>query len=80
MAEVIAKNVSMEMSDFNRYNPGFDNALSTGATYKLQLPSDKMKQFFDKKYTILDESVHQLLQSINANSKSSFELKTKKKK
>lgn len=80
MAEVIAKNVSMEMSDFNRYNPGFNDALSTGSTYKLQLPRDKMKEFFDKRYIILDESVHQLLQSVDASSKSSFEQKTKKKK
>ena len=49
IASVIAKNVSMEMADFNRYNPGFDNTLATGETYNLQLPSDKMKEFFEKK-------------------------------
>lgn len=80
IASVIAKNVSMEMADFNRYNPGFDNTLATGATFKLQLPSEKMKEFFDKKYSIIDESVHQLLQSVNVNSKSAFEEKSKKKK
>ncbi len=80
IAEIIAKNVSMGITDFNRYNPGFDNALATGATYKLQLPSDKMKEFSNKKYIILDQSVHQLLQSVNTSSKSAFEQKTKNKK
>jgi membrane-bound lytic murein transglycosylase D len=80
IASVIAENVSMEMTDFNRYNPGFDDKLATGETYNLQLPSEKMKEFFAKKYTILDESVHQLLQSVNASSKSVFEEKSKKKK
>jgi|SRR6185312_4401930 len=80
IAEVIAKNVSMEMVDFNRYNPGFDDVLATGASYKLQLPSEKMKEFSDKKYIILDQSVHQLLQSVNTSSKSAFEQKAKKKK
>ena len=80
IASVIAKNVSMEMTDFNRYNPGFDNKLATGESYNLQLPSEKMKEFFAKKYTILDESVHQLLQSVNVNSRSVFAEESKKKK
>lgn len=80
IASVIAKNVSMEMTDFNRYNPGFDDKLATGESYNLQLPSEKMKEFFAKKYTILDESVHQLLQSVNVNSRSVFAEERKKKK
>lgn len=80
IASVIAKNVSMEMTDFNRYNPGFDDKLATGESYNLQLPSEKMKEFFAKKYTILDESVHQLLQSVNVNSRSVFAEESKKKK
>jgi len=69
IASIIAENVSMDIKDFDRYNPGFDNTLATGATYNLQLPADKMKQFFDKKYEILNESVDQLLESVNMNSK-----------
>jgi membrane-bound lytic murein transglycosylase D len=69
IAEIIAKNVSMEMMDFDRYNPNFNNTLSTGATYNLQLPSNKMKEFFEKKYDILNESVQQLLNSVNMSSK-----------
>lgn len=67
-AAIIAKNVSMDIKDFDRYNPGFDNTLATGANYNLQLPEDKMKQFFDKKFVILNESVNQLLESVNMNS------------
>ena len=66
-AEVIAKNVSMDMNDFKRYNPGFDKALAAGTTYNMQLPKDKMKEFYNKKYQILDESVDQLLQSVETN-------------
>lgn len=80
MGAIIAKNISMEMSDFNRYNPGFENTLATGETYKLRLPADKMKLFFDKKYEILNESVQQLLQNVTTNSKSAFETKSKSKK
>jgi membrane-bound lytic murein transglycosylase D len=70
IAEVIAKNVDMDMAEFNRYNPDFNNTLSTGATYNLQLPSNKMTEFFDKKYDILNQSVAQLLNNVNMNSKS----------
>ena len=69
IAEIIAKNVSMDMTDFNHYNPNFNNTLSTGATYNLQLPGDKMKEFFEKKYDILNESVQQLLNNVNLGSK-----------
>jgi membrane-bound lytic murein transglycosylase D len=69
IASIIAKNVSMDKNDFDRYNPGFDNVLATGATYNLQLPGDKMKLFFNKKYEILNESVDQLLEGVNMNSK-----------
>ena len=31
-ASIIAKNIDLSMEDFNRYNPGFDNMLATGAS------------------------------------------------
>jgi len=69
IAEIIARNVDMDMADFNRYNPDFNNTLSTGATYNLQLPANKMKEFFQKKYDILNQSVTQLLDNVNMKSK-----------
>ena len=67
IAEVIARNISMDISDFNYYNPGFDHVLSTGADYKLQLPSEKMEEFKEKKFQILNESVEQLLQNVKTD-------------
>ncbi len=69
IAEIIAKNVDMDIADFNHYNPNFNNTLSTGATYNLQLPVNKMKEFLDKRYEILNQSVAQLLNNVNMNSK-----------
>lgn len=68
-AEVIARNISMDMAEFNHYNPGFDHVLSTGADYKLQLPSEKMEEFKVKKIAIINESVDQLLQNVISASK-----------
>ena len=59
----------MDMADFDRYNPNFNEALSTGASYNLQLPDDKMKAFFEKKFDILNQSVSRLLGEVNMNSK-----------
>lgn len=68
-SKVIAKNVSMSDSDFDHYNPGFNNVLSTGSNYKLQLPSEKMELFKTKKLDILNESVEKLLQNVKSNFK-----------
>jgi membrane-bound lytic murein transglycosylase D len=77
IAEVIAKNISMDIADFNHYNPGFNNVLSTGATYKLQLPSEKMEEFQAKKIQILNESVEQLLQTVKTDSQAGDKSKQK---
>lgn len=69
IAGVIAKNVSMSITDFNHFNPGFDKLLSLGETYNLQLPGEKMAVFNSKKFDILNESVSQLLQSVNLEKK-----------
>ncbi len=65
IAAIIAKNLAIEMKDFNHYNPGFDNMLATGASYELKLPDDKMNLFIDNKYIIINECVEQLLGDIN---------------
>jgi membrane-bound lytic murein transglycosylase D len=67
----------MSVSDFNHYNPGFNNVLSRGANYKLQLPSDKMDEFKTKKFKILNESVEQLLQSVKTDAKAADKPKSK---
>ncbi|HVM87829.1 MAG TPA: lytic transglycosylase domain-containing protein [Puia sp.] len=61
-ADVIAKNVLMDLTEFNRYNPDFDKVMaSNNNTYDLKLPSDKMDLFVANKYQILNESVQQML-------------------
>ena len=69
-AEVIAKNISMDIDAFNHYNPRFDNVLATGASYNLLLPGEKMEEFRRNKYQILNESVEQLLKGVQTNFKS----------
>ncbi len=38
IASIIAKNINMDITEFNRYNPGFDDMLATGSSYNLRLP------------------------------------------
>lgn len=70
---IIAKNIVMEIADFNRYNPGFDKAMASSAnSYDLKLPSDKMELFVAHKYQILDESIQLLLNNASAVREVSF--------
>lgn len=61
MSTVVAKNLSMEITQFNRYNPGFDAQLSGEGQYDLLLPADKMQLFLANKYQILNECVNMML-------------------
>lgn len=58
---VIAKNLSMDIADFNGLNPGFDAAMSGTGTYALRLPPEKMRIFITNRYAILNECVQLLL-------------------
>ena len=53
---VITKNLAMEIVQFNRYNPQFDNMMSTHGNYDLRLPADKMQLFMANKYIILNDT------------------------
>ena len=74
-AAIIAKNIDMSIKDFDRFNPGFDNMLASGADYNLQLPGDKMTLFVANKYPILNECVQQLLGNTNMDSKTVYKKK-----
>jgi membrane-bound lytic murein transglycosylase D len=71
-AAIIARNIQMDIKDFNRFNPGFDNMLAEGDNYNLQLPNDKMTLFIANKYPILNECVQQLLGNVEMNSKTVY--------
>lgn len=58
---VIAKNVVMDIAQFNHYNPAFDATMATKGNFDLRLPPDKMQLFMATKYQILNESVQLLL-------------------
>lgn len=58
---VIAKNLSIDISLFNRYNPDFDNRLAQNGQFDLILPTEKMQLFLANKYQILNECVQLLL-------------------
>ncbi len=58
---VITKNLSMEITQFNRYNPLFDNMIASNGNYDLRLPTDKMQLFLANKYIILNECIQLLL-------------------
>ena len=58
---IIAKNISMDIAAFNRYNPGFDQSLGANGQYELILPADKMQLFLANKYQILNECVQYML-------------------
>ena len=58
---VITKNLSMEISQFNRYNPLVDYMMASNGNYDLRLPADKMQLFLANKYVILNECIQLML-------------------
>ena len=74
-AAIISRNINMELKEFNRFNPGFDNTLANGEEYNLQLPNDKMTEFIANKYPILNECVQQLFGDAQMDSKTVYKKK-----
>jgi membrane-bound lytic murein transglycosylase D len=77
-AAIIAKNIEMDITIFNRYNPEFDSTMSTQGNYDLRLPSNKMQLFVAKKYPILNESLQALLNGTNIPAEKTVSQKEKK--
>lgn len=69
---IIAKNLSLDIIEFNRLNPGFDMVMSSGEPFDLRLSSDKMDLFVANKYPILNECVHVLLNTVNTETKTVY--------
>lgn len=61
-SKIIAQHLEMELKEFLRYNPSFDDHLETLGQYDLQLPADKMDYFQAHRYDILNACVQYLLQ------------------
>jgi membrane-bound lytic murein transglycosylase D len=62
-AAIIAKHLTMDVSVFNKLNPGFDRSIASNGNYELRLPTEKMDLFLAKKPDILNESMQLLLGS-----------------
>ena len=60
-ASVIVKHIAMELAEFRKLNPNFDNLIATSGKYELRLPVEKMDSFKIKKIDILKESIQILL-------------------
>ncbi|HEX5025338.1 MAG TPA: lytic transglycosylase domain-containing protein [Agriterribacter sp.] len=63
--EVIARKLDMEITEFNRYNPGFDKEVVVNG-YDMRLPKDKMEQFNEKREDILSESIEVMMNGNNS--------------
>lgn len=79
-SEIIAENIQMDLKDFDRYNPQFDKIISTGTTVTLRLPREKMEIFNEKKLSILDQCIRELLNGALNSSRSMNPVKQVKKK
>ena len=69
---IIAKNLAIDIVQFNHYNPQFDNMIAANGNYDLRLPADKMQLFLANKYVILNECVQILLGSSEISSNQTF--------
>ena len=63
-SKAVAKNIQMNLDEFNKLNPNFDRLLSANGNYDLHLPNDKMDLFNSNKIQILQQSVGMLLGTI----------------
>ena len=61
IGKIIAKNLSIDLPEFNQYNPQLDEQLSITGSYELKLPKEKMNLFVANKYLILNECIELLL-------------------
>jgi membrane-bound lytic murein transglycosylase D len=71
-SRIVAKNLDIDIIEFNRLNPGFDDLITSGNNYDIRLPEDKMDLFVARKYIILNECVEALLNDVNMPIKTTY--------
>jgi membrane-bound lytic murein transglycosylase D len=59
---IIANGLSMDILQFNKWNPGFDKTLAEGKKYPMRLQKEKTAVFEARKNSFLMESVRALLE------------------
>lgn len=58
---IVASALVIDIQQFNKWNPGFDKALSEGKKFSMRLPKEKMAIFSAKKNQLLMESFRLLV-------------------
>jgi membrane-bound lytic murein transglycosylase D len=61
---VLSNTLSLDIAQFNKLNPNFDKLVPEEEGYELRLPDDKMQQFNNVRYQILQQSIMASLQSV----------------
>jgi membrane-bound lytic murein transglycosylase D len=62
---VMSTQLAMDIAAFNKLNPSFDRLVPEENGYELRLPTDKMQQFQNIRYAILQQSIMTSLQSVS---------------
>jgi membrane-bound lytic murein transglycosylase D len=75
---IIAKNLDIDINEFNRLNPSLDVMLASGNSYDLRLAPDKLDSFVANKYLILNECVQALLNDVSLPTKTIYNRHTLK--
>jgi len=60
---IVANSLTMDIAQFNKWNPGFDKALAEGKKYSMRIQKDKAPIFEARKGNLLMESLRVLLDS-----------------
>jgi membrane-bound lytic murein transglycosylase D len=61
---ILSNTIGFDIAQFNKLNPGFDKLVSEDEGYELRLPDEKMQQFANNRYQILQQSIMASLQSV----------------
>ncbi len=59
---IVAAGLTIDIHEFNKWNPNFDRSLSEGKKYPMRLPKDKAMMFEANKGNLLMQSIRALLQ------------------
>jgi membrane-bound lytic murein transglycosylase D len=66
---IVANALALDISRFNKWNPGFDKALAEGKKYPMRLPKESIPVFEARKNSLLMQSVRALLEGTSTVSR-----------
>ena len=62
LSMVVCNGLALDITQFNRLNPGFDKSLAEGKKFQMRLPNEKLSIFEAKKSQLLMESFRLLIE------------------